>query len=130
MLRAQTAIDALMLVGDEKLGAAIVRRALEEPIRVIAANAGYEGSVVVDKVRNSPVEIGFDAKTGEYVDMVKAGIVDPVKVTRSALQHAASIAGLMLTTEAIICDLPDDKKDTTSMSAGMGGMGGGMPGMY
>ena len=130
LLRAQTAIDALMLVGDEKLGAAIVRRALEEPIRVIAANAGYEGSVVVDKVRNSPVEIGFDAKTCEYVDMVKAGIVDPVKVTRSALQHAASIAGLMLTTEAIICDLPDDKKDTPSMSAGMGGMGGGMPGMY
>ncbi|MCF7899928.1 chaperonin GroEL [Candidatus Babeliales bacterium] len=130
LLRAQSAIDALIIQGDEKLGAAIVRRALEEPLRVISANAGYEGSVVVDKVRSSSVEIGFDAKTGEYVDMITAGIVDPVKVTRSALQHAASIAGLMLTTEAIICDLPDDKKDTPSMPAGMGGMGGGMPGMY
>jgi len=130
LLRAQSAVDSLTLEGDEKLGASIVRRALEEPIRVIAENAGYEGSVVVDKVRTSSTEVGFDAKTGNYVDMVKTGIVDPAKVTRSALQHAASIAGLMLTTETIICDLPEDKKDTPSMPAGMPGMGGGMPGMY
>lgn len=132
LLRAQKAVDALTtLEGDEKLGAAIVRRALEEPLRVISANAGYEGSVIVDKVLTASVEIGFNAKTGEYVNMLEAGIVDPAKVTRTALQNASSIAGLMLTTETMICDLPDDKKDTPSMPAGMpGGMGGGMGGMY
>ncbi len=125
LLRAQTALDALVLEGDEKLGVAIIRRALEAPVRVISANAGFEGSVVVDKVRNSHQEIGFDAKNGVYVDMIKAGIVDPVKVTRSALQHAASIAGLMLTTETIIADLPEDKKDVApAMPGGMGGMQG------
>lgn len=130
LLRAQTGIDAINVEGDEKLGAAIVRRALEEPLRVIASNAGFEGSVVVDKVRTKDAAIGFDAKTGEYVDMVKAGIVDPAKVTRSALQNAASIAGLMLTTETIISDLPDDKADTPAMPTGMPGGMGGMPGMY
>lgn len=130
LLRAQSAIDALALEGDEVHGAAIVRRALEAPIRVIAANAGFEGSVIVDKVRSEKTEIGFDAKLGIYVDMVKTGIVDPAKVTRSALQNAASIAGLMLTTETIICDLPDDKKDTMPTAGGMPGGMGGMPGMY
>ncbi len=131
LLRAQAAVEALELEGDEKLGAAIVRRALEAPLRVIAANAGFEGSVIVDKVRSSKTEIGFDAKTGQYVDMVKTGIVDPAKVTRLALQNAASIAGLMLTTETIISDLPEEKSDTPAMPGGMpGGMGGGMPGMY
>ncbi len=127
LLRAQSAIDAMISEGDEKLGIAIVRRALEEPLRVIAANAGFEGSVIVDKVRSNKDNFGFDAKTGRYVDMLEAGIVDPVKVTRFALQNAASIAGLMLTTEAIICEISDEKKD--HHTAG-GGMAGGMQGMY
>lgn len=125
LLRAQKAVDALELSGDQLLGAAIVRRALEEPLRIIASNAGYEGSVIVEKVRAEKDEIGFDAKKGEMVDMVKVGIVDPAKVTRSALQNAASIAGLMLTTEALICDLPEEKKEVAApMPGGMGGMGG------
>jgi chaperonin GroEL len=125
LLRAQSVIDALTLVGDERFGAAIVRRALEEPLRVIAQNAGFEASVIVDKVRNSEKHLGFDAKTGLLVDMIAEGIVDPAKVTRTALQNAASISGLMITTETIICDLPEDKKDTAPVNApGMGGMGG------
>lgn len=125
LLRAQKALETLNLHGDEQLGAMIVKRALEEPIRVIVTNAGYEGSVVVDKVRNAEHGIGFDAKNGEYVNMILAGIVDPVKVARTALQNAASIAGLMLTTESIICDIPDEKKESApAMGNGMGGMGG------
>ena len=125
LLRAQTVLDALKTTGDENLGVMIVRRALEEPIRVISFNAGFEGSVVVDKVRSAENNIGFDAKNGEYVDMIAQGIVDPAKVTRTALQNAASIAGLMLTTESIICDIPDDKKEAMpAMPNGMGGMGG------
>ncbi|MCX5925367.1 MAG: chaperonin GroEL [Candidatus Dependentiae bacterium] len=129
LLRAQSAVDALNLVGDEKFGANIVRRALEEPLRIIVSNAGHDAAVIVNKVRDSSVEIGFDAKMGEYVDMVAAGIVDPAKVTRSAIQHAASIAGLLLTTEAAIYELPQDKKESMPSAPGMGGMGG-MPGMY
>lgn len=125
LLRAQKALENLPTVGDEQLGVLIVRRALEEPARVIAANAGFEGSVVVDKVRHSSGSIGFDAKNGEYVDMIVHGIVDPAKVARTALQNAASIAGLMLTTESIICDIPDEKKEAIQ-APGMGGMGGGM----
>lgn len=130
LLRAQTAVDAITVEGDEKLGVAIIRKALEAPLRVISANAGFEGSVVVDKVRSQNAEIGFDAKNGEFVDMVKAGIVDPTKVTRSALQNAASISGLMLTTETIISDIPEDKKDAPMAPGGMPGGMGGMPGMY
>lgn len=130
LLRAQEAVDAIKAEGDQQLGVAIVRRALEAPLRVIATNAGFEGSVVVDKVRNSSKEIGFDAKHGQYVDMVKVGIVDPAKVTRTALQNAASIAGLMLTTETIISDLPEEKAETPAMAGGMPGGMGGMPGMY
>lgn len=130
LLRAQEAVDAVKAEGDQQLGVAIVRRALEAPLRVIATNAGFEGSVVVDKVRNSSKEIGFDAKHGQYVDMVQVGIVDPAKVTRTALQNAASIAGLMLTTETIISDLPEEKADTPAMAGGMPGGMGGMPGMY
>ncbi len=129
LLRSQTAIDTIKVTGDEKLGVDIVRRALEEPLRIIAQNAGFEGSVIVDKVRNSQPEYGFDAKTGQYVNMLQVGIVDPAKVTRSALQNAASIAGLMITTETIICELPKDDKEATPAMHG-GGMGGGMPGMY
>lgn len=109
---------------DEIIGVNIVKRALEEPLRQIAANAGMEGAVVVGKVREGGDSFGFNAATEKYEDLVAAGVIDPAKVTRTALQNAASIAGLMLTTEAMIADVQDDKGD-----AGMGGMGGGMGGM-
>ncbi len=127
-IRAQKAIDALDLIDDEKLGAAIVRRAIEEPLRIIVANAGYEASVIVNNVKAKTGNIGFDAKTGEYVDMLAQGIIDPAKVTRSAIQNAASIAGLLLTTEAAICDIPQKKNETAPAGPPMGGMG--MPGMF
>ena len=130
LLRAQKAIDSVTVEGDEVHGVAIIRRALEAPLRVISENAGFEGSVVVNTVKEKDTTIGFNAKTGEYVDMLQAGIVDPAKVTRSALQHAASIAGLMLTTETIISELPEEKKDTPMAPGGMPGGMGGMPGMY
>ncbi|PYM85632.1 MAG: molecular chaperone GroEL, partial [Candidatus Rokuibacteriota bacterium] len=108
LLRAATAVEKLKLDGDEKVGASIVRRALEEPIRQIVENAGLEGSVVVAKVKAATVPTqGFDAETMAYVDMVEAGIIDPTKVERVALQNAASIAALLLTTEALITDLPE-----------------------
>ena len=129
LIRAQKAVAEVQLEGDQRLGVQIVRRALEEPLRVISSNAGYEASVITNKVKAESGNIGFDAKKGEYVDMVKAGIIDPAKVTRSAIQHAASIAGLLLTTEASICDIAEDKKETPNMP-NMGGMGGGMGGMY
>jgi chaperonin GroEL len=128
LIRAQTAIDTLQLEGDQQLGLQIVRRSLEEPLRVISSNAGYEASVITNKVKSESGNIGFDAKKGEYVDMVKAGIIDPAKVTRSAIQNAASIAGLLLTTEATVCDIAEEKKETPQMP-NMGGMGG-MGGMY
>jgi chaperonin GroEL len=111
---------------DFRTGVGIVRRALEEPARVIAGNAGAEGSVVVEKIRTSPVGTGYNAVTGEYVDMVKAGIVDPAKVTRSALQNAASIASMLLTTEAVVTEIPEPKPPMPAPGGGMGGMGGGM----
>jgi chaperonin GroEL len=110
LLRASTRIDSLKLEGDEKVGAMIVRRALEEPIRQIVENAGLEGSVIVEKVKAEKVVTrGFDAETLEYVDMIEAGIIDPTKVERVALQNAASVASLLLTTEALITDLPEEK---------------------
>jgi chaperonin GroEL len=126
LIRAQTALDALTdLEADEKLGVDIVRRALEEPLRIIVSNAGFEASVIVNKVKELAGNMGFDAKRGEYVDMVKEGIIDPAKVTRSAIQHAASISGLLLTTEATICDIPEEKKEAHGPATpGMGGMGG------
>jgi chaperonin GroEL len=126
LIRAQNALDTLKLEGDQHLGMQIVRRALEEPLRVISSNAGYEASVITNKVKSETGNIGFDAQKGEYVDMVKAGIIDPAKVTRSTIQYAASIAGLLLTTEATVCDIADDKKETPTMPnmSGMGGMGG------
>jgi len=108
------------LEGDEKTGSGIVKRALEEPLRQIANNAGVEGSVVVEKVKTLKKGMGFNAVTGEYVDMAKEGIIDPAKVTRSALQNAASIAGLLLTTEAVVAEKPEE-------GGGSGGMPGGMP---
>ena len=116
-----TAFDKLDLTGDEATGAAIVRLAVEAPLKQIAINAGLEGGVVVEKVRNLPAGQGLDAATGEYVDMIAAGINDPVKVTRSALQNAASIAGLFLTTEAVIADKPE-KSAAPAMPGGGGDM--------
>src|SRR5499426_2063954 len=131
LLRATKALDRLKLTGDEATGAAIVRRALEEPIRRIVENAGLEGSVVVEKVKaaSAPSQ-GFDAERNEYVDMMTAGIIDPTKVERVALQNAASIASLLLTTEALITDLPEKEPAMPAMPpgggmGGMGGMGGG-----
>jgi chaperonin GroEL len=122
LLTAQAALDKSDLEGDEATGAGIVRRALEEPIKQIAANAGLEGGVVIEKVRGLKNSHGLDAATGEYVDMFKKGIVDAAKVTRSALQNAASIAALFLTTEAVVADKPE--KPAPAMPGG-GGMGGG-----
>src|SRR3989454_716104 len=110
LLRASKAVDRVKAEGDEKVGAMIVKRALEEPIRQIVENAGAEGSVIVEKVKSEPApNRGYDAESMEYVDMVQAGIIDPTKVERVALQNAASIASLLLTTEALITDLPEEK---------------------
>ncbi|MGP8336631.1 MAG: chaperonin GroEL [Methanosarcinaceae archaeon] len=115
LLRAAAELDNLTLEGDQMIGLNIVKVALEEPVRQIASNAGYEGSVIVEKLKGeSNANIGFDAKTGSYRDMIEVGIIDPAKVVRSALQNAASIAGLMLTTEALVTDIP---KDTPAMSS-------------
>jgi len=103
-----------------------VKRALEEPLRQLAQNAGMDGSIIVDRAKNEKKGMGFDAQAMEWTDMVKAGIIDPAKVTRSALQNAASIAGMLLTTECIITDLPEKKE---APMPGGGGMGGGMGGM-
>ncbi len=128
LLRAQAEVDKLTLEGDEQLGVKIVSRALEEPMRIISGNAGFEGSVIVNKVRQESGNTGFNAKSGEYGDMIELGIVDPAKVVRTALQNAASIAGMLLTTEALITEIPEDKKEASPAPGGMGGMG--MPGMY
>ena len=111
--------------GDEKTGVQIVLKALEEPVRQIAKNAGLEGSVIVDKVKSCEKGIGYNALTEEYVDMIKAGIVDPVKVTRSALQNASSVAAMVLTTESVVADKPDPAADAAAAAA-MAGAGGGM----
>lgn len=113
--------------GDEKTGISIIVKALEEPVRQISVNAGLEGSVVLDKIMSSKAGVGFDVIAEKYIDMKETGIVDPAKVARSALQNAASIASMVLTTESLVADKPD--KDNAAAMAGMGGMGGGMP-MY
>ncbi len=125
-IRAQKALEGFALENDdENIGVSIVKRALEEPLRQIAVNAGYEGAVVVDKVRTEKNSShGFNAETEEYGDMLKMGVVDPTKVTRSALQNAASIAGLLLTTEATVCDIPEKEKEGGPPMPGGGGMGG------
>jgi chaperonin GroEL len=126
LLRAIPKIDELKLKGDEKVGSTIVKRALEEPIRKIAENAGAEGSVIVEKVKGEKQNVGYDAQKNEYVDMVSAGIIDPAKVTRTALQNAASISALLLTTEALVTDLPEKDKPAAMPPMPGGGMGGGM----
>ncbi len=126
-INAIPAVAALMdtLSSDEKTGASIVLRALEEPVRQIAFNAGIEGSVIVDKIKGSEIGIGFNALTEEYMDMLKNGIVDPTKVTRSALQNASSVAAMVLTTESVVADKPDPAADAAAAAA-MAGAGGGM----
>lgn len=123
-VNAMKAVGELALEGDAAVGVNIIKRALEEPLRQIAQNAGFDGGVVVEKVKNSEAGIGFDCLTEQYVDMVKAGIVDPTKVTRSALENASSVASTFLTTEAVVADIPEKKE------AMPGGMPGGMPDMY
>jgi chaperonin GroEL len=129
LVRCTAAVEDVIkgLEGDEKIGASIIRRAIEEPLRMIVSNAGEEGAVVIGKIHESKESnYGYNAGTGAYEDLVKAGVIDPTKVTRTALQNAASIAGLMLTTEAMIADIPEKKE-----AAGGGHQhGGGMDGMY
>ncbi|MGB0675831.1 MAG: TCP-1/cpn60 chaperonin family protein, partial [Candidatus Nanopelagicales bacterium] len=121
MKAADSKIDALGLVDEQAVGANIVRLSVSAPLKQIAENAGLEGGVVVEKVRELPAGEGLNAANGEYVDMVAEGIIDPAKVTRSALQNAASIAGLFLTTEAVVADKPEP---APAMPAGGGDMGG------
>ncbi len=128
LLHAQVILAEMDITGDEKLGMQIIRRAIEEPLRTIAMNAGFEPSIIVERIRQEGSgSFGFDAKSGQFCNLVEAGIIDPVKVTRCALQNAASIAGLLLTTEAVIADIPSEKKEAPMPPMG-GGMGG-MPGM-
>jgi chaperonin GroEL len=111
LVRAIAAIEKVKADSDEQIGMNIVRRSLEEPLRQIASNAGFEGSVVVEKVKSDKnANFGFNADKGDFEDLVKAGVIDPAKVTRAALQHASSIAGLMLTTEALVSEIPEKKK--------------------
>ena len=127
LLRCAAAVEGLNLEGDEKIGANIVRRALEEPLRQIVINAGEEGAVIVGRIRESKDNnFGYNAQSDKFEDLVKAGVIDPTKVTRTALQNAGSIASLMLTTEALVCEIPEDKKESPMG----GGHGGGMGGMY
>ncbi len=124
LVRAQRALDDLKLREDEQFSVDIVRRALEEPMRQIAENAGIDGSIVVQKVREGKDGFGYNAATDTYEDLLAAGVIDPAKVTRSALQYAASIAGLLLTTDAMIAELPKEEKAPAAPAGGMGGMGG------
>ena len=128
-LRARPALDKLKLPEEQQFGLNILKKALEEPIRWIAQNAGHDGSIVIEKVKNEKGNYGFDAQKEEYTDMVKAGIIDPTKVVRTALQNASSVAGLLLTTEAMVAERPKDREKFPPMPSGGGGMGG-MEGMY
>jgi len=127
LLRCLPVLEALKLHDDEQIGVDIVKRAIEEPLRALAINAGVEGSIVVQEVKKRKGNDGYNVSTGEYEDLVKAGVVDPKKVTRTALQNAASIAGLLLTTECLITELPE--KDKPAPPGGGGHGGGGMGGM-
>lgn len=124
LLRCSGVLDALALEGEEKIGIAILRRALEEPLRQIAQNAGKDGSIIVAEVKKLQGAFGYNASNDSFEDLVQAGIIDPTKVTRSALQNAASIASMLLTTEVVIADLPKEEKAAPGGAPGMGGMGG------
>ncbi|PYQ78055.1 MAG: molecular chaperone GroEL, partial [Acidobacteria bacterium] len=123
LLRAAQALQKLKLDGDQQIGVNIVLRAIEEPLRWIATNAGHEGSIVVQRVREMKDEEGFNALTDKYENLVHAGVIDPAKVVRSALQNSSSIASLLLTTEALVSEIPEEKKESAS-PGGPGGMGG------
>jgi len=125
LIRAGKSLDSLKLDGDQKVGTEIIRKAIDEPLRWIATNAGQEGSIVVQRVKEAKGEEGYNAATDKYENLVSAGVIDPVKVVRTALQNAASIASLLLTTEALVSEIPEDKKESPSMPGG-----GGMGGMY
>ncbi len=133
LVRCIPALEKMKIKADQKLGVKVVMRAIEEPLRQIVNNAGYEGSVVIDKVKKGEGAFGFNAETGQYEDLIKAGVMDPAKVVRFALQNAGSVASLMLTTEAMIADKPEENAGGAAAPAmpggGMGGMGGGMGGM-
>jgi chaperonin GroEL len=122
LIRGQKALEGLKLKGDQAIGAEIIRRAVEQPLRTLADNAGVEGSIVVQEVKSRKGAEGYNVATGDYTDLLKAGVVDPTKVTRSALQNASSIAGLLLTTEAVVTEIPEKEKE----KAPAGGHGGGM----
>ncbi len=126
LLRAISVLDSVKAEGDASVGVSILRRSLEEPVRQIASNAGVEAAIVVERLKGESGNFGFNARTEEYVDLVQAGIIDPVKVTRTALQNAGSISGLLLTTECVISDIPEEEPAAPAMPAGggMGGMGG------
>lgn len=126
LINVYKAVAAVKAEGDEQTGVNIVLRSLEEPLRTIAANAGQEGSVIVERLKNEPIGVGYNAATGAWVNMFEAGIVDPAKVTRSALQNAASVAAMFLTTEAVVADKPEKDKPAMPDMGGMGGMGGMM----
>ncbi|NOV00288.1 chaperonin GroEL [Paenibacillus planticolens] len=126
LVNVYNAVAKVVASGDEQTGVNIILRSLEEPVRTIAANAGQEGSVIVERLKNEKVGIGYNAATGQWVNMFEAGIVDPAKVTRSALQNAASVAAMFLTTEAVIADKPEKDKPGMPDMGGMGGMGGMM----
>ncbi len=126
LVRCQAALEKIAAKGDEKIGVDIIRRAVEHPLRQIAENAGFEGSVIINKVKEGKGAYGFNAATGEFEDLMEAGVVDPAKVVRTSLQNAASIASLLLTTECVITDLPEEEKAPAGAPGGMGGMGGGM----
>jgi chaperonin GroEL len=123
LVRAGKGLDSLKLEGDQRIGLNLIARAIEEPMRWIASNAGHEGSIVVQKVKELDDESGFNAQTEKYENLVQAGVIDPTKVVRSALQNASSIASLLLTTEALVCDIPEERKEAAA-PAGGGGMGG------
>lgn len=125
-IKAVSDLEDSLDAGDEKTGVSIIKRALEEPVRQIAHNSGIEGSVIVDQLKKEEVGVGYNALTGEWVNMIQSGIVDPAKVTRSALQNAASVAALFLTTEAVVADKPEEEKANNPDVGGMGGMGGMM----
>ena len=122
LLEALDAVEKLKAEGDEMTGINIIKKALEEPVKQIAANSGAEGAVIVEKVRAQKKGVGYNAANGTFEDMVAAGIVDPTKVTRSALQHAASVAAMLLTTETVVADIPKDEPAMPMANPGMGGM--------
>ena len=124
LVRCLPALDRLKVEGDEQIGVNIVKRALQEPARQIAENAGEEGAIVLGKIQEAKdPNFGYNAQTGEYEDLVKAGVLDPTKVVRTALQNAGSISSLMLTTEALVAEIPEEKKAPAGAPGGHGGMG-------